>query len=295
MPIWSLEVEDWSTEEPIVLLEPQWPEEEQVPNHLSPIVLDRERDLIWLALGGLALQQHNETRAITFWRRAPDIANYLTGRARSVTAYAQAIRLCNLSLKIRPSVAGYYYLGNNLVEAGQLGEALLAYKEALALTSLEQSSPFEVLIYIEMGDIYRVQGSGTMARASYERALDANQDLVGAITGLARLEIAEGHADFAVTRLEDSIRRLPEYMPLHYWLARAHLELGHLGEARQTLEYLVQQGNYPYVWALLGDVARQQGDLRRALEAYNRYLELKPDDAEMKQKFFELEELLLNP
>lgn len=259
-------------------------------DQLARIPLDSRRDLTWLARGALLLQQSDEQTAISLWRRVSNMHMYLIRLALNLETPEQKIRLYNLSLKVHPTVAGYYQLGRSLAKAGETDRGLAALREALFLSDFEHEITYKPVIYTEMGNIYYIQRNMEMARVNYQQALVLRDDQLEAIVGLALLDMLAGNSDEAVARLSLALDRMPGNPHLLYRLAQAYQKLGQLDSAYQTVESLIQiRADFAPAWRLLGNLAEQRGDGTVARRAYRQYLILVPDDIEIQRSLGGLE------
>ena len=156
------------------------------------------------------------------------------------------------------------FLGNALVEAGRLDEAVAAYRAALALrpdhgpthynlgnallrlgqpeaaeASYRQALHFDpghVGTHNNLGNIRRSQGRMAEAAECYRAALARQPELAGTRTNLGAVLIARREPEAAVAHLREAVRLNPEYAEAANLLGGALLALDRLDEALPWFE-----------------------------------------------------------
>lgn len=212
-------------------------------------------ELIWLAKGSMLFRDGLEEQAITAWRNAPMIAYYLINLSQILEDIEQSVDIIRLSLRILPTVDGYYQLGANLYELGRTEEAITAFEQALEWPELDIMR--EAKIYQQLGKLYSRLDNIAMERESYERVISLRSDV-------------------------------PPHIYIN--LAKAYLQLGELEQAHEILQVLlVRNEEVATGWWLLGEVERRRGNISNALEAYYHYYELEPGDERVIKRISEIE------
>jgi TolB-like protein/Tfp pilus assembly protein PilF len=150
------------------------------------------------------------------------------------------------SVEIAPTSAGYSNTGTNYCYAGQYGDAVAMFEQAIRL------SPEDHQLWGNLGDAYhRMPGQSELARGAYAKAaelvrgtLRVNPDLAASRTQLAYYLVRQGEAALAVTELETAGAAPADDLYSHYYAALIYEELGKLEAAiAETLQAV--EGGYP--------------------------------------------------
>ena len=212
-------------------------------------------ELIWLAKGSMVYRDGLEEHAITAWRNAPMIAYYLINLSQILEDTEQSVDIIRLSLRILPTVDGYYLLGAHLYELDRTEEAITAFEQALLWPELDIMR--EAKIYQQLGKLYSRLDNIAMERESYKRVISLRSDVPANI---------------------------------YINLAKAYLQLGELEQAYEILQVLlVRNEDVATGWWLLGEVERRRGNISNALDAYYHYYELEPGDERVIKRILEIE------
>jgi tetratricopeptide (TPR) repeat protein len=177
------------------------------------------------------------------------------------------------------------------LEAGEFAEAVKPAEEALAGFDLHlgRIDPVSLAQRLELGDAHLGAGAREAAIAVYERA----RDLIEASEGPGHpelpgvyLRLIEATFDFeeigkivdlcrrGIAALEKSADNSPLGSRLHYYLARAEMEMGRPDEARSLLQKCLELSG-PFgdfegdgaAWFFLASVEQALGDPDRALQS----------------------------
>lgn len=256
------------------------------------------RPLRVLAEGALSLEENHRDEAVSMWKREPNLASYLAAVAGQLNEPERAVEIYALSLEVNPTVPAHLQQGILLFQLKRYSEAR---DTLLNGATLLESAPdnirqrYEPRIYLYLGHTYRKLGELELARASYERSLEFDEEWVGAMLGLAEVSIAEGETQAAFQLLEQLVALKPASPAPNLRLAQLHVDQGDLPAAREAAEQLTSSySTYAAGWQLLGYIAFNQGDYASALAAYRRYLQLSPGDPGVERRVLEIERLLDN-
>ena len=183
---------------------------------------------------------------------------------------------------------------------GRAAEAVEALRHALD-AGADSAATANALA--SLGAVYRREGLHDLARQSYAKALEAGEDNVAAKLGLAGYKLRDGDvracsddldalqplapeyamqlpgllAD-ALEGFEDARRWFPDTAGNHMAFAKLLVRASRLSEGLAAAERAAVLDASDYItWNFVGGIARQLGDVDRARRAYERSLELKPD------------------
>ncbi|WP_025321638.1 tetratricopeptide repeat protein [Deferrisoma camini] len=133
------------------------------------------------------------------------------------------------------------------------------------------------------GDVAREQGLGAEARSAYEEALRLDPGRYAARVNLAVVLLGQGEAAEAEAVLREAIEKEPERPEAWNDLGLALRSQGRYAEAaeayRKALE--VRPGYLPALKNLGICYEKYLGRLADAIQVYDRYLELSPDDRDV--------------
>jgi tetratricopeptide (TPR) repeat protein len=159
--------------------------------------------------------------------------------------FAEAVPLARRSLQLSEQLGDRAGRAYDLTNLAQLQIELGQFAEALEL--LRQTSDGE----IQERDYYP---------ALLGRALAGIGDHAAAVEAFARLQSY----------------KMDQNIPLHHGLSL--LRLGRLDEARVKLELATVNNPQPEAWNALGTVHAQQGRLAQALEAFQKAVQMSPEN-----------------
>lgn len=153
------------------------------------------------------------------------------------------------SLRNRPGNAdALYYLGLVLSDAHEFDKAVQQFEEALWFGKLKIVSP--AIVYYQIGLSYQQTKKLGKASENFGRALSLDPQLTSAAVHLASIEIEQGNAAQAVTRLREAISKNPNDSDLKRELARALLTGSNptfnkreIAEAREILDELLHKNS----------------------------------------------------
>lgn len=214
----------------------------------------------------------------------------------AASGFARAARLAPDDAGLRVS------LGYALMELGpdRANEAAAAYRAAL---DLQPAPETKAGAYLGLGELYRRQSLHALARESYEKALAAKPDMRAAQLAVAAARVRDGEVLEASNALDglgamsgdeasllgnilpeslkafqDARLTFPETHEHHLAYAKLLLRAGKNSQALSAAEHAAELDGSDYVtWNLVGGLSRQMGDVKRAKQAYEKSLELRPD------------------
>jgi tetratricopeptide (TPR) repeat protein len=172
------------------------------------------------------------------------------------------------------NVAARNNYGNVLSLAGQPGEALAQYEEAIRL------KPGDAEAYYNVGNALTRLGRLPEAIAHYEQALQANPNMPDAQAALGVALEDAGREDEAIAHYEQALRLDPNFTDAHNDLGLALARAGRLPEAIAQYEQALQLNPaLSDVHNNLGNALRAAGRGDEAIAHYEQALRLKPDYA----------------
>jgi len=205
----------------------------------------------------------------------PAEASYLKGLSLlkqdragdAAAAFRQTIRLA-------PKVAiAHHMLGVALQKLGQLDEADAAISKAIGLDR-HQADFFANRALVRIGH----QRFGA-AMEDARSALRIAPRHIGAWCNLALAQLGDKQFTQAAATYMRVVEIAPDFEPAHDNMAVAILEIEEPADALAAARaYVAAAPRRALAWRLLGDSWRELGDSRPAWEAYQKSLELGPDD-----------------
>ena len=153
----------------------------------------------------------------------------------------------------------------------RFAEALMAAgKPAPAIDQLDEAirrAPNDAVAHQLLGTCYRRVGKMDEALASYRRALELDDSLVQARTGVAAILASQGDLDGAIAQLDKLVQREPDNDSLLLSRGQLHLRAGHREKALQDLDKVVTAHPERKVAALeRAQLQAADGDLEKAAE-----------------------------
>lgn len=186
---------------------------------------------------------------------------YASAWKDDLTLFAVAARVVPDSTKV------HYKLGDALVEAGRLAEAVDAYERALAITSDNYKAALNlgaVLVHLQRLD---------EAEATYRRVLETRPRDADALNGLGIIRRQQGRMPEAVEFWSQAIAADPRHARSLGDLGTAHLLAGELDQARSLFERAAQaDSDLATAWYNLGILYHQMGEVALARHAWHRFL-----------------------
>jgi tetratricopeptide (TPR) repeat protein len=167
-------------------------------------------------------------------------------------------------------------LGNALLHAGKLQEAVGHYEQALRIRP--DFIPAQSNLGVALFGLGKIQ----QAIGHYEQALRLKPDYADAHNNLGNALVRLGRLPEAMAHLEQALRLQPDYAEAHCNLGMALRRMGKLPEAIAHYEQALQLNpDYAAAHNNLGLALVRLGRLPEAMEHWERALRLKPDYAEV--------------
>jgi len=165
-------------------------------------------------------------------------------------------------------------LGNALLDAGRMGEAIAEYRRAVGLV------PADPREHYNLGHALALAGRPAEAIASYEQALRLKPDYAEARNNLGAALADAGRLDEAVAQYQKILGLQPDNAEAHYNLGRAFQQMNRPVEA--LAQYGAALSLNPESAAThdnLGNVLAQLGRFPEAVQHYEEALRLDPSYA----------------
>ena len=165
----------------------------------------------------------------------------------------------------------HFNLGNELARRGQLQEAAISYRRALAVQP--QLAP----AHQSLGEILLELDRLDEAAVSFRRALQIRPDFADAHQGLGKVLLRLGECDAALPSCRRALELRPDFAQAHNTLGNALLRLARPEEAFASFRRaLLLDPNFAAAHANLGNALRTGGRLDDAVAAYRRALLIDP-------------------
>ena len=165
----------------------------------------------------------------------------------------EAIAAYRSAIELDPNLyVSHQKLGEALAKLGQFEEAIAAFRRSIEL------KPDFSWSYHHLGDAFDRQQQWEEAVAAFRKATELNADHFGSYCGLGQSLVKLGRLDEAIVAYEQAIKLSPDADWIHY----------SLGEVLQQ---------------------RTQLDLQGAIASYRRAIELNPDDVQAYRKLLEIQ------
>ncbi|MGH9866695.1 MAG: tetratricopeptide repeat protein [Candidatus Polarisedimenticolia bacterium] len=227
-------------------------------------------------------------QALRWWRR--DEADLQEDFARlyteAMTHYIagrrdEAIDGLTRAARLRTDVVGLYLtLGDLYREKGLFDRAIRVHAGLLGRQDLTRAERAQA--HASLGEDFRVAGLVERSRESYQKALDLDGRNLAALRAMSRLCIEERQWEKAL-ELEESILRLDRLRksrPLAFIYNEIGREQMRQGNDRAAMRHFqkaiaVDDRAYP-AHIFLGDLHYKEGRLRKAVEHWERVVDLEP-------------------
>jgi tetratricopeptide (TPR) repeat protein len=152
--------------------------------------------------------------------------------------YKKAAELLEASIHLDPAYyRAYSIIGDMLVSRGRYAEAMEYYRR-----TIKTNPVYEALVFIKVGELYRILGDDQNAEKYYWTALDVhkgndeqNQEKAMAYLELSRLASDRGDYKQADTFIKQAFDSFPRYEYNHYYQALLYLDLKEYGKAEKAL------------------------------------------------------------
>jgi tetratricopeptide (TPR) repeat protein len=221
--------------------------------------------LVLLAVVGLlGLERALANRPV--WRRA---ARWGYGL---LLAFSVAF---NLFASVGRFAETHYNLGNALLQANRLQEAIGEYEQALRI------NPDYADAHNNLGTTLVRTGRIKEAIAQYEQGILLTPDDARAHNNLGGVLLQMGKPDEAIVQFEQAIRIQPDLDGAHANLGNALLQLGKTHEAISHYEEALRiNPDFAEAHMYLGNAFLQEGEVQNAIAQYRLALKFRPDWAD---------------
>lgn len=187
----------------------------------------------------------------------------------------------------RDSVDLHYYLGLLAEEAGNFSDA------AASLDAFLEARPHDAAALTRRARVALNRNELKLAQRYFEQAAAVDPDSAAALAGLGQVALARRDYNGAIRTLEQALSLQPEATALRQPLGLAYRGRGDLNRARSLLESVTQRDvvlRDPLLDSLgemargaafffsQGNLKKLRGDLKGALAAYRRAVELESDN-----------------
>ena len=251
-----------------------------------------EVDCLWL-LGVALLDQSRIEDSVALLERVLQSA---PGFAEARVDLARALRRAGCAAQSREELRrvleelphhhrAWLAYGDVLVDLGQYDDARIAFERARR-TDPERAR-------IEAATAALLEGDRRRSEALFREVLTGDPSHVAALCGLAALSLAADVPRDAERLLRHALRQ-SEHLPLAYrGLAPALTGLGRLTEAEAATRYLALiEPQSPQTWVTAAGVAIRLMRQTEAIEAYERALQLLPQEAGLRMSIGHLQKTL---
>lgn len=190
----------------------------------------------------------------------------------------QAIRVLHEIIKANPRDAdARLVLGSVLMEDGERAESIAQLSEAVRLL------PRSAEAHNALGEAFNSFGDTKAARGPFEKAVALNPEFAQARQNLGLVLIQAGEFGAAAKHLDRALVRLgnsPDAAHPHYLRAKVYTEQNEVEKAAAQLQQAVSlRPDFAEAWSDLGQARKTLLDDAGTLAAFERAVELSPDDA----------------
>jgi tetratricopeptide (TPR) repeat protein len=205
---------------------------DQVISLLTPLATKHADDRALTYLLGMALirsgqSQKGQVLVDRLLRDGSAEAHFLLGSVAFMAQdYPVASKEFRQAIALNPQLPSLYsYFGRALLFAGDPDGAADAFQKQLTVDANDYDAN------LQLGEILRFRRDYNQARPLYKNALVLRPASPEAGHGLAVLELADGHPEEALRRLEQIIAQWPKYRDARESLAAAYEKLGRVKDA----------------------------------------------------------------
>ncbi|MEG4013533.1 MULTISPECIES: FkbM family methyltransferase [unclassified Microcoleus] len=180
----------------------------------------------------------------------------------------------------------YLNNGNQLLESGNLEEAIAAYRNAIEL------NPDLSWSYHNLGEALAKLGQLDEAITAFRRSIELNPDFSWSYHHLGDALDRQEQWEEAVVAFRRAIELNAEHFGTYYGLGHSLEKLGQLDEAIAAYRRASElEPETDWIQYKLGELLQQrtQLDLEGAITSYRRAIELNPDDVQAYRKLLEIQ------
>lgn len=237
----------------------------------------------WIGLGQVSRRLGHFDEAGQYLRQALVLASdHLVALSELVQMYVggerwdDALDMLQRLVRLEPQTAGHHIeMGRVMQQLGRLKEALSAYGRGLKTDRSSASG------WVGLGDVFDYLGHTEPARQAFKAALALEkvdgEDRAAALSGLARIQQAEGQLKKAADVYVEALSHHEWFAPAHIGLGEVYAKQGDGASAQGAFERAIEiVPNHPRALTGLGEVVRKGGDSKRAVELFNRAINVDP-------------------
>lgn len=163
--------------------------------------------------------------------------------------------------------------GNALFEQGDYEAAIAKWEEFL------EANPTLVQVYFNVGNAHRELGNVEEARDAYEKVLEQNPADTRANYALGEMLVNDGQTEEAMPYFEKALEGNPDDAAVYYNVAELYFAQAAVEQAVTYYEQAVEvDPQYLSAWKQLGFARVRTGNNEGAIEAFQKYVELAPED-----------------
>ncbi len=240
---------------------------------------------------GLALQDFATTIELGETQKNQEIDKAYDGKCVAhydLEQYAEALRDCNTALELNPTNGmAYVNRGNVHRHLGNLEHALADYAKAIEIGSdLAGAYAMRGQVYLDLERYDKAVEDLDTALQLDSKQLEPHLSNTYALRGIAHRNL--GNLEQALSDFNEALKLKPDLAATIYiYRADVYASLARYDEARQDAGIALeltprdQEALLTSVYARLGEVNSDLGNLEQALSDYNTTLELDPNLAEV--------------
>jgi tetratricopeptide (TPR) repeat protein len=228
---------------------------------------------IMLAWGIVYLLPKEKLRKIILIPAAVIVLSVLTFLTWQQCGYwKNGIELFNHTLHVtKNNDLAHYNLANSLDEQGKVEEAIVHYREAIAI------NPYHDSAHCNLGASLATQGKTEEAITHYLVAIKINPLQYAAHSNLGIALAAQGKNKEAIAHYLAAIKINPDYADAHYNLANLLLKQGQIDQAiSHYLEAVKLNPDHDNAHYNLADVLVKQGNIDQAIEHFRKAVRINP-------------------
>jgi tetratricopeptide (TPR) repeat protein len=180
------------------------------------------------------------------------------------------------ALQLHPDfAAARYNLGLALFKKDRVDEAITQYQKVLQL------HPDSADTHNDLGNALLQEGKVDEAIIHYEKALQINSDFAKAQNNLGNALLQKGRVDEAIAQYQTALQIKPGFAEARYDLGNALLQKGKVDEAIAQYQTVLQiKPDFAEAHNNLGHALCQKGSVDEGINHYQKALLIKPDYAD---------------
>ncbi len=183
--------------------------------------------------------------------------------------FSQAVQMAPNSAEARAGLAWYYFKAGDLVRAEDES------KKAI------QCKPDYRSAYANLGDICIQKGELKKAKDFYQKALRLGVDHIKVLNNMGALYVEFEDLDKAISFYQRAIAKNKDFAESHHGLALVYYQQGKLEESLREVNLVLQIApTFAPGYHQLGLTYEALGRKKEAVLAYQKFLEMKPNDPE---------------